>query len=185
MKDFVRAAGERGVIVELNAFYVQYGDGPEYGARLLHPLNARNNINGVGSIPWHRYNTLDDARIVARQEALLRRTLKELNEFDNVFYEMCDEPYWSGASPADTGAWQNHLIVVFVSTASRTGKCRRRRRTVRILAHSRRSRPRSRRISFTRTANARFAKAGRRGGGSTAMNMRTCCATCCTRRGSK
>jgi hypothetical protein len=64
----------------------------------------------VGSIPWHRYNTLDDLGVVARQDALLRKTLEELNEFDNVYYEICDEPYFSGASPAETAAWQDHMI---------------------------------------------------------------------------
>lgn len=116
LKDFVARAGERGIIVEFNLFYVLYGDGPEFGKWNLHPLNARNNINDVGHVPFHRYNTLDEPALVARQEAVLRKLLTELNGFDNVYYELCDEPYCSGASPRETGAWQNRLLDVAAET---------------------------------------------------------------------
>ena len=119
LKDFVRAADTRGIVVEINAFYALFGEGPADGGWVLHPFNAKNNINGVGAIPWHRYNTLDDKEVVARQDALLRKTLIELNEFDNVYYEICDEPYWTGAGPAEAEAWQHHLIETFVA-AERT-----------------------------------------------------------------
>jgi hypothetical protein len=116
LKDFVSAASERGIIVEFNVFYVLYGDGPEFGKWNLHPLNARNNVNHVGHVPFHRYNTLDEPALVARQEAVLRKLLTELNEFDNVYYEICDEPYCSGASPKETESWQNHLLGVAEAT---------------------------------------------------------------------
>ena len=112
----MRAASERGIIVEFNLFYVLYGDGPEFGKWKLHPLNARNNVNNVGHVPFHRYNTLDEPALVARQEAVLRKLLTELNGFDNVYYEICDEPYCSGASPQETEAWQNHLLDVADAT---------------------------------------------------------------------
>jgi hypothetical protein len=116
LKDFVRAAGERGIVVEFNLFYVLYGDGPELGKWNLHPLNYRNNVNNVGRVPFHRYNTLDEPALVARQEAVLRKLLTELNPFDNVYYEICDEPYCSGASPKETEAWQNHLLEIADAT---------------------------------------------------------------------
>lgn len=115
LKAFVRAASDRGIVVEFNAFYVMYDEGPVKGSWVLNPLNARNNINGVGDIPWHRYNTLAHVDVLARQEALLRKTLMELNAFDNVYYEICDEPYFSGASPEETREWQEHLIGIFTS----------------------------------------------------------------------
>jgi hypothetical protein len=122
LKAFVRAANERGIVVEFNAFYVLYDEGPIKGSWVLHPLNARNNVNGVGNMPWHRYNTLADPGLVARQEALLQKTLAELNEFDNVYYEICDEPYFSGASPAETAAWQNRMIETFVASEEKLPK---------------------------------------------------------------
>ena len=116
LKDFVRSAGERGIVVEFNLFYALYGDGPEFGKWKLHPLNARNNVNNVGQVAFHRYNTLDEPTLVARQEEVLRKLLTELNAFDNVYYEICDEPYCSGASPGETAAWQNHLLDVAAET---------------------------------------------------------------------
>jgi hypothetical protein len=116
LKDFVQAASERGIVVEFNLLYVLYGDGPEFGCWVMHPLNARNNINNVGHGKWHRYNTLDEPALVARQEAVVRKLVTELNAFDNVIYEICDEPFLSGASPAETAAWQNRMLDVFEAT---------------------------------------------------------------------
>ncbi len=42
LKDFVREAGRRGIVVEFNLNYVMYGD----GSWRLNPMNALNNING-------------------------------------------------------------------------------------------------------------------------------------------
>jgi hypothetical protein len=116
LRDFVRAAHARGIIVEFNAFYSMYAEGPKNGCWVLNPLNERNNINAVGKIPWNRYCTMDDLTVVSYQAELLRRTLRELNEFDNVYYEIVDEPYFSGATTAETAAWQDYLIDVFVET---------------------------------------------------------------------
>jgi hypothetical protein len=116
LDDFVSAASERGIVVEFNLFYALYGDGPEFGKWNLHPLNARNNVNDVGHVAFHRYNTLDEPALVARQEAVLCKLLTELNAFDNVYYELCDEPYCSGATPKETGAWQDHLLDVAAAT---------------------------------------------------------------------
>jgi hypothetical protein len=63
-------ASERGIVVEFNLFYVPYGDGPELGKWSLHPLDARNNVNNVGHVPFHRYNTRDKPALVVRQEAV-------------------------------------------------------------------------------------------------------------------
>ena len=113
LKDFVRLAGERGIVVEVTLLYVMYGEGPENGNWALHPLNSGNNINGVGRGTFDRYNTLDDPALVARQEAVVRKLVTELNSFDNVIHEICDEPYLSGASPAETEAWQNRMLDAF------------------------------------------------------------------------
>jgi hypothetical protein len=113
LRDFVRLAAERGIVVEITLLYVVYGEGPEQGHWSMHPLNVRNNINGVGRCAFDRYNTLDEPALVARQEAVVRKIATELNPFDNVIYEICDEPYLSGASPAETEAWQNRMLEAF------------------------------------------------------------------------
>jgi hypothetical protein len=113
LTDFVRIAAARGIVVEVTLLYVVYGLGPEMGHWSMHPLNANNNVNGVGRVTFDRYNTLDEPALVARQEAVVRKIAAELNPFDNVIYEICDEPYLSGASPAETEAWQNRMLEAF------------------------------------------------------------------------
>ncbi len=115
LKDFVREAGKRGIVVEFNMNYVMYGEDLGW---ILNPMNVKNNINGVGKIPFNLVNTLSDSGVVATQERLLRKTVTELNEFDNVYYEICDEPYISHADQELTDAWQNQLVSVLVQTES-------------------------------------------------------------------
>jgi hypothetical protein len=37
-----------------------------------------------------------------------RLIVRELNGFDNLYYEVCNEPYFGGVTPA----WQNHIAEV-------------------------------------------------------------------------
>jgi hypothetical protein len=123
LNDFLRAADERGVVVLLDLFYVLYGEGPVKGSWVIHPFHPRNNINGVGAgVEWHRFNTLDDPKIVALQEALVRKTVTEVNPFDNLYFLICCEPYWSGASQAATAAWQQRLVETVVTTEAKLPK---------------------------------------------------------------
>ena len=113
LKDFVGEAGKRGIVVEFNMNYVMYGEDLGW---VLNPMNVKNNINGVGKIPFDLVNTLTDPGVVAAQDALLRKTVAELNEFDNVYYEICDEPYISHADQKLTDDWQNHLVATLLET---------------------------------------------------------------------
>jgi hypothetical protein len=46
------------------------------------------------------------------QEALTRKLVTELNGFDNLFFEICNEPYFGGV----TIPWQHHIADVIVET---------------------------------------------------------------------
>ena len=72
-----------------------------------------NNINNIGNITFDRLITLTDPKLVERQKALIQKTLETLNGFDNVYYEICDEPYLSGASPDEVRAWHDQMIEAF------------------------------------------------------------------------
>ena len=50
--------------------------------------------------------------LLAVQEAMTRKLVTELNEFDNLYYEICNEPYFGGV----TMAWQHHIAEVIVAT---------------------------------------------------------------------
>ena len=72
LKDFIRAAAERSIVVEYVFFSQMYGDS-QWG---VSPLNERCNINGVGMCTWDRFTTLEDKALVARQEELVRKVVQ-------------------------------------------------------------------------------------------------------------
>lgn len=102
--DFVRQAGRRDIIVELVLFCVFYGE--EQWA--LCPLNARNNINGVGVHGRERVYDESDPAIMAVQERLVRRLAEVLRGCDNVYFELCNEPYFDG--PTLRSPWNERMI---------------------------------------------------------------------------
>jgi len=108
LKDFVRQAGRRGVAVELVLFCPYYGD-REWA---LSPLNARNNVNGIGNVHRTEVLTMKHKNLVSVQEAMVRKIVTELNEFDNLYYEICNEPYFGGV----TLEWQEHIAKVIHET---------------------------------------------------------------------
>jgi hypothetical protein len=109
LHDFVQQASKRGVVVEMNLFCPMY----EEGMWRLSPQNAANNINGIGNISRTNVYTLDkNGSLLAVQEAMTRKIVTELNGFDNVYYEICNEPYFGNV----TMAWQHHMADVIVDT---------------------------------------------------------------------
>jgi hypothetical protein len=85
----MQCASECGVVVEYVFFCFWYND------RLwsASPLNAANNVNGVGDVPKEQFHSLSSAPLVAAQDAMVRQVVEELNEFGNLYYEVCNELY--------------------------------------------------------------------------------------------
>ena len=106
LKDFVAQAGKRGVVVELVLFCPFYRD----EMWDLSPMNARNNVNGIGAAKRTDALTLKSKRLVAVQDAVTRKIVAELRDFDNLYYEVCNEPYFGGV----TMAWQHRIIDTLV-----------------------------------------------------------------------
>src|SRR5436190_9592938 len=105
LKKFVTAAGQRGVVVELNLFCPFY----EEAQWKLSPMNDTNNVNGVGAVARTNVYTLDKhGGLLGVQEAMVRKIVQELNKFDNLYYEICNEPYFGGV----TLEWQHHIAEV-------------------------------------------------------------------------
>jgi hypothetical protein len=88
LHEFVGAARDAGVIVEVTLFSSHYGGGWEQS-----PLHVSNNVNGVGDVPKERANTLDNGALRARQESLVRKIVSELKDADNVYFEVQNEPW--------------------------------------------------------------------------------------------
>jgi hypothetical protein len=57
------------------------------------PLNAPNNVNGVGAVGRDEVYTLAHDDLTAVQERLARKIVTELNPFDNLYFEVTNEPY--------------------------------------------------------------------------------------------
>jgi hypothetical protein len=109
LKDFLAHAGTRNVVVELTLFCPMY----EEVQWSLSPMNAANNVNGIGKVGRNDVYTLDkDPALLAVQEALTRKLVTELNAFPNLFFEIANEPYFGGV----TMPWQHRIADVIVST---------------------------------------------------------------------
>lgn len=89
LKAFLTEAGKRGIVVELTLFCSTYSD----RQWAIHPFNAQNNTQGVGIADWKKLNTLDNGPIMAYQEKLVRHLVRELRDFDNLFFEIQNEPW--------------------------------------------------------------------------------------------
>jgi hypothetical protein len=108
LHQFVTIASECGIIVEVTLFSNTYS--PDVWS--LNPLNASNNINDLEQIEWAEYNTARHPNIHARQLSHTQRIVEELNPYDNVIFEICNEPGGGNnsrpenPSPSEVDQWQ-------------------------------------------------------------------------------
>ena len=91
LNDFVSLANELDIIVEVTLFCSTYSD--ESWER--HPFNPENNISGLpANLDRKKSNTLDNGNLTGFQQKMVEKIVTALNDFDNVFYEIQNEP-WS------------------------------------------------------------------------------------------
>jgi hypothetical protein len=105
----VAQAGDRGIVVEYVLFCHFYND------RLWQasPMHPDNNINTVVVEDRSQAYTVDNNSLLAIQEALVRKAVQELHAFDNLLYEIINEPYINHDGE-DYLTWQHHLADVLV-----------------------------------------------------------------------
>jgi len=108
LKDFLACAGRSGVIVEFVLFCPLYED----SMWDVSPMNIRNNVNGIGDVARTEVLALKDAPLTEVQDAMVRKIVRELRDFDNLYFEICNEPYFQGVSLA----WQEHISKVIAET---------------------------------------------------------------------
>ena len=107
LRDFVSAASQRGIMVELTLISAFYDD----GLWALSPLNGANHVNGAGfGGRGDIFNPTGD--LVPFHKALARKCVSELRDFDNVIFEICNEPYMQSI----TQAWQDLIIDEITAT---------------------------------------------------------------------
>ncbi len=102
LKDFLAQAARRGIVVEVVLFC------PHYSERQweISPVKASNNIQGIGDVPRTSALTFNNGSLLAVQEGLVRKMAEELKDFDNIYFEICNEPYFGGV----TLEWQQHIL---------------------------------------------------------------------------
>jgi Chitobiase/beta-hexosaminidase C-terminal domain/Family of unknown function (DUF6298)/Putative collagen-binding domain of a collagenase len=112
LRSRVVEAGQHGIYVSVmlfQGFSSQrkniWGGNPWAG----HPLNVRNNINGINGDPSGNDNgeevhSLTVPAITSLQETYVRKVVDTLNDLDNVLYEI------SGDAPSSSREWQYYMI---------------------------------------------------------------------------
>ncbi len=95
---FLALASDYGVVVEVVILSNTYNE----DIWMLNPLHPKNNINGTEEISFPEYMTKRHPKLFARQRALVRKIVEETNRYDNLLYEVCNEP--TGATPGIANA---------------------------------------------------------------------------------
>jgi hypothetical protein len=113
LRDFVKQADVRGIVVEVCFFNAQYKD-----TWPISPLFHTNNVQGEGNCDFKDAQTLKHGDVVRSEEAYVRKITQELNGFDNVILEVCDEPFITGTPIALAGPWLDHFVSVIKTTES-------------------------------------------------------------------
>ena len=121
LRKFLDRASQLGVVIELTLFSNTYGD----NVWALNPLRAANNVQKVGAVEWQEYTSLKDSALNARQMAYAQKIVQETSRFDNIYYEICNEPgggFAGHASPADVDAWQAEVGRVVRAELKKLGR---------------------------------------------------------------
>jgi hypothetical protein len=87
---FLADASRRGVVVEISLFSSHYDE----MMWKISPFHPSNNVNSTSDIEWKKLQTLDNGNILAFQEKYARKLVDEARDFDNVIFEIQNEP-WS------------------------------------------------------------------------------------------
>jgi hypothetical protein len=95
LKDFIARAAEYDIIVEVTLFSSIYRD--EHWD--ISPQNPVNNINIKGEISRFDAQTLNNGELLSYQVDFVRKMVHELNEYDNFFFEIQNEPWSDHAVP--------------------------------------------------------------------------------------
>lgn len=109
LKQFAREAQQRNIIIEMTLFCPFY----EMKQWVLSPMHPENNVNSIPAIGKDSVYTLEHSGPLLRvQEQLVSKIVSTLNEFPNVIFEICNEPYFGGVSMQ----WQHHIASLIGET---------------------------------------------------------------------
>ncbi|MEO5714019.1 MAG: cellulase family glycosylhydrolase [Luteolibacter sp.] len=112
LRAYVQACSDRGIVVELSLFSTIYYTGQWDRS----PFNPVNNVQGIG--PNNGLNSRYDAMrpvnasLYAAQQAAVRRIVREVNSYNNVYFEIQNEPFWNqpGVEDAAEVTFHNTML---------------------------------------------------------------------------
>gem|GEM_PF-147530 len=120
--DFVQKASDRGIVVEMTLFSALYGE----KGWTASPLYVNNNVNGVGKLTnYKKVHSLDNGDLLAHQERLVAKLVSALSKFDNVLFELQNEPWADMAEHSGNAtraneaslAWQRRMAIAIGRSA--------------------------------------------------------------------
>jgi hypothetical protein len=113
LRELLGHAKRNGVVVELVLFCFWYGD-DHWRASPMHP---ERNVAGLGPHDRELVYTLADNELLPVHDRFVRETVRAVNDFDNVYFEISNEPYsrHDGTAYLD---WQHHIVDVITETES-------------------------------------------------------------------
>jgi hypothetical protein len=94
---FLADASKRGIVVEITLFSSHYDE----SMWRISALNPSNNVNGTAEIDWKKLHTLENGNILEFQEKYARKLVSEAKGFDNVIFEIQNEPWSDRGKLAD------------------------------------------------------------------------------------
>lgn len=109
LKSIITEAGKLGIMIELTFFGNQYKDGIWANS----PLHPNNNIQGNGprgKNSFRAFQTLQDEDLVRRQEAMMTKIIRETNPYDNLYFEVSNEPNNDSTDAALVNKWHAHMV---------------------------------------------------------------------------
>jgi hypothetical protein len=107
LKDFVEQASIRNIIVEIAFFNGMYDD-----RWMAQPLYHTNNLQGVGNGDFKLFTTLADKKLAGYQIEYVKKIASELYRFDNIIYDISDEPEMQHRESRD---WNSALLDALIS----------------------------------------------------------------------
>jgi hypothetical protein len=107
LKDYVHQGALRNIMVEIAFFNGMYDD--RWAAQ---PLYHTNNIQGVGTCQFTQFTTLSDKPLVEAQLRYVKKIASELIEFDNIIFDISDEPEMQGQ---DSRGWNSVMLDALIS----------------------------------------------------------------------
>jgi hypothetical protein len=115
LKSFVEYAREKNIIVEIAFFNGMYAD-----CWPLMPMYHGNNIQNIGQYELRDcglYTTANEKNkeIIKYQKEYVKKITSELNDYDNLIYDICDEPSLQGLEDGNITVRSDSVITPWIN----------------------------------------------------------------------